>query len=140
MYRRLTPNDRFLVIATDGLWDCLDPDTAVRLVNDHTLGTQTLNTYVPIAGTTLAQVHEELKLRQEGTSKKPLDENSATHLLRHALGGSGSIATQYLRLIELLQLPPHVARRYRDDITIIVVHFDQKYLEAFQEAAGPSQA
>ncbi|VDN22035.1 unnamed protein product [Gongylonema pulchrum] len=81
-----------------------------------------------------------MKLRQEGTSKKPLDENSATHLLRHALGGSGSIATQYLRLIELLQLPPHVARRYRDDITIIVVHFDQKYLEAFQEAAGPSQA
>ena len=41
LYHKLTHNDRFLVLATDGLWDWLDPDTVVRLINDHQLGTQT---------------------------------------------------------------------------------------------------
>uniref|UniRef100_A0A8R1TNZ4 PPM-type phosphatase domain-containing protein n=1 Tax=Onchocerca volvulus TaxID=6282 RepID=A0A8R1TNZ4_ONCVO len=128
LYHKLTPNDHFMVLATDGLWDCLDPDTVVRLVFDHTLGMQTLTPYTPFAGTTLAQVHEDLKQRLDRTRKKPLDENSATHLLRHALGGPGEVSAQYLRLIEMLQLPPDVTRRYRDDITIIVIHFDQNYL------------
>lgn len=56
LYHRLTPNDRFLVLATDGLWDFLDADTVVRLVFDHALGTQTLTPYEPHPGTTLAQV------------------------------------------------------------------------------------
>uniref|UniRef100_A0A915Q818 PPM-type phosphatase domain-containing protein n=1 Tax=Setaria digitata TaxID=48799 RepID=A0A915Q818_9BILA len=129
LYHQLTPSDHFMVLATDGLWDCLDPDTVVRLVFDHTLGMQTLTPYKPFAGTTLAQVHQDLKQRLQRTSKKPLDENSATHLLRHALGGPGEVSVQYLRLIEMLQLPPDVTRRYRDDITIIVIHFDQKYLQ-----------
>ncbi|MCP9263505.1 [Pyruvate dehydrogenase [acetyl-transferring]]-phosphatase 1, mitochondrial [Dirofilaria immitis] len=117
LYHKLTPDNHFMVLATDGLWDCLDPDTVVRLVSDHTLGMQTLTPYKPFAGTPLAQ-----------NRKKPLDENSATHLLRHALGGPGEVSAQYLRLIEMLQLPPDVTRRYRDDITIIVIHFDQNYL------------
>ncbi|VIO96078.1 Protein phosphatase 2C containing protein [Brugia malayi] len=128
LYHKLTPNDHFMVLATDGLWDFLDPDTVVRLVFDHTLGMQTLTSYAPFTGTILSQVHEDLKQRLHRTSKKPLDENSATHLLRHALGGPGEVSAQYLRLIEMLQLPPDVTRRYRDDITIIVIHFNQKYL------------
>ena len=55
-YHKLTPNDKFLVLATDGLWDFLDPDTVVRLVHDHTLGTQTLQPYAPRSGVTLGQV------------------------------------------------------------------------------------
>ena len=49
-------NDKFLVLATDGLWEWLDPDTVVRLVHDHTLGTQTLQPYQPKNGTSLKQV------------------------------------------------------------------------------------
>ncbi|VDN01873.1 unnamed protein product [Thelazia callipaeda] len=132
LYRRLTPSDHFLILASDGLWDCLDADTVVQLVFDHTLGMQTLIPYKPFTGTRLSQIHEDLKQRLDGTSKKPLDENSATHLLRHALGGAGEVSTQYLRLIEMLQLPPGVARKYRDDITIIVIHFDEKYLQKME--------
>ena len=55
-YHRLTPNDKFLVLATDGLWEWLDPDTVVRLIHDHTLGTQTLSVYQPQPGFTIREV------------------------------------------------------------------------------------
>ncbi|KAK0425029.1 hypothetical protein QR680_008993 [Steinernema hermaphroditum] len=128
-YHQLTPNDRFMVIASDGLWDWLDPDTVVRLVNDHNLGTQTLTPYVPKIGSNLKQVSKELKERRAGESKKPLDDNSATHIIRHALGGvTGGTELQYERLRDSLQLPPGMARSHRDDITVIVIHFNDEYL------------
>lgn len=106
-YHKLTPNDRFLVLATDGLWEWLDPDTVVRLVHDHTLGTITQQPYIPKSGTTLKQVREQLKERVKGEqrTKKPIDENCATHIIRHALGGvSGGATKQYERLIDILQV------------------------------------
>lgn len=37
--------------------------------------------------------------------KKPIDENCATHIIRHALGGvSGGQSKQYERLIDILQV------------------------------------
>lgn len=76
-------------------------------------------------------MRDELRQRFAGESKKPLDENSATHVLRHALGGcSGGTETQYRRLTDMLQLPAGMARNYRDDITIIVIHFNQSYIES----------
>jgi len=130
-YHRLTPNDKFLVLATDGLWEWLDPDTVVRLIHDHTLGTQTLSVYQPQPGFTIREVCNELERRKQGESKKPIDDNSATHVIRNALGGvSGGTVLQYERLKESLQLPPGMARHYRDDITVIVVHFNEEYLSS----------
>jgi pyruvate dehydrogenase phosphatase len=113
-YHKLTLNDKFLVIATDGLWEFLDPDSVVRLIHDHTLGTQTLSLYVPEQNASLLDVCKDLERRKQGESKKPLDENSATHVIRNALGGvSGGQDLQYERLKESLQLPPGMARHYR---------------------------
>ncbi|PAV80258.1 hypothetical protein WR25_16791 [Diploscapter pachys] len=130
-YHKLTPNDKFLVLATDGLWDFLDPDTVVRLVHDHTLGTQTLQPYTPRSGVTLGQVLRDLNERHIGEkkSKKPIDENSATHIIRNALGGvSGGINKQYEKLIDTLKVPPGRARGERDDISVVVIHFDTDYV------------
>lgn len=82
-YHRLTPNDKFLVIASDGLWEVgttvlyknlsprvpqlfsytrccfiqvLSPDKVVRLVSDHMIGRVTLNPYVPAEGALVHQV------------------------------------------------------------------------------------
>ncbi|CAD5206653.1 unnamed protein product [Bursaphelenchus okinawaensis] len=134
-YHKLTPNDKFLVIASDGLWEWLDPDTIVRLVRDHTLGTQTLSHYQPSPEKTLGEIVEDIEIRKEGSIKKPLDDNSATHIIRNALGGcSGGTDQQYSRLQESLQLPPGMARNYRDDITVIVVHFSEDYLQINAES------
>ncbi|KJH41094.1 protein phosphatase 2C [Dictyocaulus viviparus] len=132
LYHKLTPNDKFLVLATDGLWEWLDPDTVVRLVHDHALGAMTLQPYQPKSGITLKQVLLELKERKIGAQshKKPIDENCATHIIRHALGGvSGGQTKQYERLIDILQIPPGRARNYRDDISVIVIHFNENYLK-----------
>jgi pyruvate dehydrogenase phosphatase len=99
-----------------------------RLISDHALGAQTLNVFEPRVQQSLGEILEELKQRKKGESKKPLDDNSATHIIRAALGGTGTLEKQYERLQEILQLPPGVARNYRDDITIIVVHFNQEFL------------
>uniref|UniRef100_A0A158P953 PPM-type phosphatase domain-containing protein n=1 Tax=Angiostrongylus cantonensis TaxID=6313 RepID=A0A158P953_ANGCA len=131
LYHKLTPNDRFLVLATDGLWEWLDPDTVVRLVHDHALGTMTLQPYQPKEGTTLKQVLIELHQRKIGeqSRKKPIDENCATHIIRNALGGvTGGQSKQYERLIDILQIAPGRARNYRDDISVIVIHFNEDYL------------
>lgn len=121
----------------------------VRLVSDHALGAQTLSQYQPPAERTLKevglrtragyhlmcsfrlQIASDLERRKLGESKKPLDDNSATHIIRNALGGcTGGMEKQYERLQESLQLPPGMARNYRDDITVIVVHFNEQFLTA----------
>lgn len=56
LYHQLTPNDNFLVLATDGLLEWLEPDTVVQLVNDHNLGTQTLSPYIPKQHSSLKEV------------------------------------------------------------------------------------
>lgn len=61
LYHKLTHNDKFLVLATDGLWDWLDPDTVVRLINDHQLGAQTLTHFEPKKNANLTQVLQNEK-------------------------------------------------------------------------------
>lgn len=49
----------------------------------------------------------------EKTHKKPIDENCATHIIRHALGGvSGGASKQYERLIDILQVDNHNVQPY----------------------------
>lgn len=55
-YHRLTINDRFLVLASDGLWDFLEPETVIRLVGDHDVGAQTLSQYEPAVERSLNEV------------------------------------------------------------------------------------
>jgi pyruvate dehydrogenase phosphatase len=62
-YHRLTVNDKFLILASDGLWDWLEPDTVVRLVGDHSIGAQTLSLYEPACERTLNEVKNRLHLR-----------------------------------------------------------------------------
>lgn len=121
---RLSPKDRFLVLATDGLWDSdgMTVEKVVSLVGHHSMGQQSLTRYRPSEGTNLQRINEVLKKRKENLSKRTVDKNSATHLLRHALGlEHGSVSAQ-------LTLPEKLVRYYRDDITITVVYFDPEYL------------
>ncbi len=59
----------------------------------------------------------------------PADSNSATHVIRHALGGMRP-STQYDRLLTHLRMPAKQARDYRDDMTIQVIYFNEDYIGA----------
>lgn len=120
---RLTPKDKFLVLATDGLWDCLSPDKVVQLVAGHMDGKQVLVNYQPPEHTTLGNINQVLGQRQNSLMNRTLDTNVATHLLRSALGPDhGQVSAQ-------LTLPESIVRFYRDDITIIVIYFDSEYVK-----------
>lgn len=70
-------------------------------------------------------VLQRLLLERRGRVMSVLeDQNAATHLLRHALGDDGYRAVAPNRLAKMLSLPTELARRYRDGITVTVVHLN----------------
>ncbi|KOX78476.1 [Pyruvate dehydrogenase [acetyl-transferring]]-phosphatase 1, mitochondrial [Melipona quadrifasciata] len=127
-YHRLTPRDKFLIIASDGLWDLMSPLQAVRLVGEHMSGKVTLSPLkLPRKNMKLSDINKMLLQRKEGLKKKPLDSNAATHLLRNALGGT-EYGIDHVKLSQLLTLPREVVRIFRDDITITVVYMNSEFL------------
>lgn len=127
-YHRLTSRDRFLVIASDGLWDMMTPSQVVNVVGSWKRGIQSLNNFeLPDRPMTINEILQRLKARVEGRNAGIADTNAATHLIRHALGGTES-GVDHRRLSSMLALPQDVSRLYRDDITISVLHFNLNYL------------
>ncbi|CAD7090820.1 unnamed protein product [Hermetia illucens] len=128
-HHTLKPNDLFLIVASDGLWDFLSPTQAVGLVGEHMAGKGYLEPLkLPSSGVTLEEILNILEKRKAGRKKKPLDKNAATHLIRNALGGT-EYGIEHSKLSHLLSLPQDVVRLFRDDITITVVYFNQEYLK-----------
>ena len=123
VHRILTPKDKFLVLASDGLWDCLSHEEVVKLVAGHMDGQQVLVHYTPTKGATLKEINHILTQRKDSMRNRALDTNAATHLLRSALGPDhGQVSAQ-------LTLPDHLVRHYRDDITITVIYFNSKFIK-----------
>jgi len=124
------PGD-FLVMATDGLWDCLTNEEAVGLVglwlNDKAkdsrsalLEAEEVNTFkrdeLPVT-----VLKDDTVMYPWWRTKKRfvnIDANAATHLARNAFGGADSDLTAALLSMTLPR-----SRRYRDDLTAIVVFF-----------------
>uniref|UniRef100_A0A0B6YV59 PPM-type phosphatase domain-containing protein n=1 Tax=Arion vulgaris TaxID=1028688 RepID=A0A0B6YV59_9EUPU len=124
IHYRLSPRDRFLIIASDGLWDSdgMSVEKIVSLVGHHTEGQQVLAHFRPPEDALLGTINETLRKRKQNLAKRAMDENVTTHLLRQALGlEHGEISAQ-------LTLPEKLVRYYRDDITITVVYFDPEYI------------
>jgi len=123
-HHMLRRHDRFMVLATDGLWDMMSSQEAVDIVGDHMLGKRSRSQSVKGAyeSMTLGEIAQILHERQRGLAHESTDNNGATHLIRHALG------FEHRKVSEMLTFPPAVARHYRDDMTVIIVYFDVDYL------------
>ncbi|KAJ3211082.1 hypothetical protein HDU67_004790 [Dinochytrium kinnereticum] len=98
--------DKFLVLATDGLYDELESEEVVSVVGEY-------------------MVSKGLVSPQTDVPQRPnrwlhVDDNAATDLLRNALGGLDEEKTK-----KLLAIPAPYSRRYRDDITINVLFFGE---------------
>ena len=124
---------RFVVLATDGLWDELSSEDVVALVGGHlaglsgTVSKSELSDLVPTASGAGATVEGKDKRRKSdnGAAWAFVDKNVSTHLIRNALGGGDDA-----RLRQLLSIPPGLARNYRDDITCTVVYWEAEGAEA----------
>ncbi|KAJ2159143.1 [Pyruvate dehydrogenase [acetyl-transferring]]-phosphatase 1, mitochondrial [Coemansia sp. RSA 552] len=102
---QLSENDRFIVIASDGLYDQLSDGEVVDAV---------------------AQWYEANNEGRRGLgSLVTEDANAATHLIRAALSTDrlGRRSDSVIR--RLLAIPPPHSRRFRDDISVTVVTLNQ---------------
>ncbi|XP_076061984.1 pyruvate dehydrogenase [acetyl-transferring]-phosphatase 1-like protein, mitochondrial isoform X2 [Oratosquilla oratoria] len=127
-YHRLHPRERFLVIASDGLWESMDAYEVTTLVGEYMSGRQTLQPVnLPHRPVKLKEIAELLTHREAGYKLKPIDTNAATHLIRHALGITET-GLDHARLSHSLALPIEVRRYFRDDISIHVIFFDADFL------------
>lgn len=123
-YHKLRPQDHFLILGTDGLWDELSSEEAVRLIGEHLSG---IHLQAPVSPSErqlkLGQLHE-LLLKRRARASPALDSNAATHLIRHALGTGDYGELCQERLASMLSLPKDLARMYRDDITATVIYLN----------------
>ena len=147
------PGD-FLVLASDGLWDCLTNEEVVGLVGlwlgKNALVQQNTNSILPAAADFDQIVERDelpVKLKGDNTVMYPwwrakkqfvnVDKNVASHLARNALGGADRDLTT-----ALLSMTPPRSRRFRyvlnlgvclrllmqihrDDISVNVVFFSE---------------
>jgi len=100
----LQPHDKFLILATDGLWDVLSNEQAVGLVADF-LKHQSKEKHTSPG--------------DDAEASELLEHSAATHLIRHALGGN-----DHSFVAQMLLVPDQYRRMWRDDITVTVVFFN----------------
>ncbi|KER29517.1 hypothetical protein T265_03891 [Opisthorchis viverrini] len=123
----ITPRDRYLVLATDGLWDMLSSGDASEVM-EHELRKPTspatrliwncLVSVPPEIAGAISQASWNKRAEQQDVDKLPLKEND-----RKAFD----------RALKLLSLPPGVARYYRDDITVMVIELFERPTSASVE-------
>ncbi|KAK3839218.1 MAG: phophatase 2C family protein [Linnemannia elongata] len=148
-HHKLRPEDGFLVMATDGLWDKLTNDEVIQLVGDLLDGKTGQEKLVldreevkaikgklqAIQGAITGKKNEQNEEAEELTPanlppKGPASQirqftfkdqsNASTHLVRNALGGGDAD-----QLAATLSIPSPMSRVYRDDITVTVIFFGQ---------------
>eukprot|EP00795_Rhopilema_esculentum_P001178 gene1178-15538_t len=113
---RLEKSDKFVVMATDGLWDMLSNQEVIELVGSYIEGRAADMMLKRAVSASISNLDEVLASQNTSDPEK---DNVATFLIRCALGGydTGNLSA-------MLTLPYPDVRMYRDDITVAVIFFD----------------
>ena len=115
---RIEKGDKFIIMATDGLWDMLSNQEAVELVRSYMEGRASNAMMDRAVGVSVANMDDVLCAKDASNVDK---DNVATFLIRCALGGY-----DHVNLSSMLTLPYPEVRMYRDDISVAVMFFDHE--------------
>uniref|UniRef100_A0A8C5PMQ7 [Pyruvate dehydrogenase [acetyl-transferring]]-phosphatase 2, mitochondrial n=1 Tax=Leptobrachium leishanense TaxID=445787 RepID=A0A8C5PMQ7_9ANUR len=126
---KLRPQDRFLIMATDGLWDMLEEQEVVKLVAEQLSEINQQEPEISVEKRSLGYM-QNLLLKRRTRGFHMQDQNVATHLIRHAIGSNENGELEQEKLAAMLSLPEDLSRMYRDDITVTVVFFNSNAIEA----------
>ena len=104
-HHKLQNEDKFMILASDGLWDRISNEEAVNVVAE-----------------TISESKSSIfsSLFRKKSEDQCCRENAATKLLWHSLGGTEESVTK------LLNVPRAWSRMFRDDITVMVVFFSDE--------------
>ena len=105
MHHTLEEGDRFMVLATDGLWERMDNEEVVEYVGNY--------------------FREKICPGVEGA-------NAATAITRHSLVAQYPPEKREEALQYIFSIPAPYCRNIRDDITVTVIFFDQVACPGFQ--------
>lgn len=124
----ISPDDAFLVLSSDGLYQDLDAASVVEYVGEF-----------------LHNPQLQADMRNNASAyltKQALQAASESAIGRRTVTLSGVGGAENLNLSFILQLPPSKKRNYHDDITVLVVFFDHtKGNNTFEkEDALPAQS
>lgn len=123
-YRIDLKKDKYLIIASDGLFELLNNEDIARLVAQwETKNSQPGVFNIDIINEPIKQNNFKYDSRYKNDLPCLLrDENLATHLIRNALSFGGQ--EEFVDLMCSLKEPG--SRKYRDDLTIQVLFFNDK--------------
>ena len=113
---KLEKGDKFIVMATDGLWDMLSNQEVIELVRSYIEGRASDAMMDRAVSTSVANLDSVLSAQNASNAEK---DNVATYLIRCALGGY-----DHSNVSAMLTLPYPDVRMYRDDISVAVIFFD----------------
>lgn len=130
-YHKIRRQDKFLVIASDGLWDMLSNDEVVQLVAGHLIEANVKKAHVTLQKPSKLGYMQKLLHQRKAQHIYSYDQNVATHLIRHAIGNNECGVIDPERLMAMLTLPDDLARMYRDDITVTVIYFNSDVIEDY---------
>lgn len=130
---------KFIVLATDGLWDQLSSQEVVALVGGHLAGLKgnipksSISDIVPTSvGSPTVEGKDKKRTKKEEGVWAFVDENVSSHLIRNAFGGGDDA-----KLRKILSIPAPFARSYRDDVTVTVVWWEDGREDAKVETFTP---
>ncbi|NXM67431.1 PDP2 phosphatase, partial [Serilophus lunatus] len=130
-YHKLRSKDKFLVIASDGLWEMLSNEKVVKLIAGHLTELHVQKPQLTFKKPVNLGYMHNLLLQRKSRGLASLDQNIATHLIRHAIGSNEYGQLDQEKLAAMLTLPEDLARMYRDDITVTVVYFNSETIDNY---------
>ena len=115
-----------IVMATDGLWDGMRDDQVIQILHEHArIHKQDIHSSAANENTSLVSAIKNQLSSTSLVAKSSIwaheDGNAATCLIRNELGGRNKEKIQ-----RLLKLEAPISRRYRDDITVLVMWLDNR--------------
>ncbi|KAG0012293.1 hypothetical protein BGZ80_000064, partial [Entomortierella chlamydospora] len=155
-HQKIRPEDRFLVMATDGLWDKMTSDEVVQLVGDlldgktghdeMVLDREEIQKYkqrrrlaIQASSPPSNALHSGMGEQQEEEELTPLNmaaKGPANQIRKFTYRDQANVSTHLIRnalggadddkLAATLSIPSPMSRAYRDDITVTVVFFGQQ--------------
>ena len=123
---------RFIVLATDGLYDQLENEEIVALVGAHLEGIRSVQSRKSLLshisestpnGVNVGHTHSPRQQPERGEPDPFIfeDGNLGTHLIRNALGGA-----KREQVSAMLSIPAPLSRRYRDDVSRLILKIDSE--------------